>query len=168
VRDIGDRPRGRSATLIVPRASPIGHEVDDHLMQLSGIAQDRRSGSDNDRLSMRMLQAMDARSSLHCLGSDRGKVDALAALLLLREKRPASPGRAPEPAVCAAVSRLRRSRLSSGSRRATPLLSASTGKQCVVEVVRNAAGERSQRLEPARLVLASPGSGAPPRRASSR
>jgi hypothetical protein len=44
--DIGDRPRGRSATLIVPRASPIGHEVDDHLMQLSSIAQDRWGGSD--------------------------------------------------------------------------------------------------------------------------
>jgi hypothetical protein len=43
--DIGDRPRGHSATLIVPRASPIGHEVDDHLMQVSGIAQDRPSGS---------------------------------------------------------------------------------------------------------------------------
>jgi hypothetical protein len=117
----------------VPRASPIGHEVDDHLMQLSGIAQDRRSGSDNDRLSMRMLQAMDARSSLQRLG---GKVVALAALLLIaREGTGLTRSRA-RAAVCAMVSRLRRSRLSSGSRRATLLVSASTGKQCVVEVVR--------------------------------
>jgi hypothetical protein len=46
VRDIGERPRGRNGALIVPRAWPIGHEVDDHLTLLSGIAQDGRSGSD--------------------------------------------------------------------------------------------------------------------------
>jgi hypothetical protein len=106
-----------AATLIVPRASPIGHEVDEHLMQLSAIAQD--SGAGLIASSMPMLQGMDARSSLQRLGNDRGNVDVLAALLLIAPETGLTRSRA-RAAACATVSRLRRSRLSSGSRRTTP------------------------------------------------
>jgi len=52
---------------------------------------------------MRMLQGMDARSSLQRLGNDRGKVDAFAALLLAaREGTGLTRSRA-RAAACATV-----------------------------------------------------------------